>query len=175
LLVLGLNTFSDELLGQLLEWSPTVIVTEETAERVNAYGIKIDWLISNEFNDHLQSDIKWMSAGDGPIAEIALKYLITHSYPAVNVITDELQLNDYFSYIDKIDTVIFYNNKKICAIYSGYNKWKPAGEVIEFLTEPQLLHTSGLIMVSHNRYQTTHDGFYSVRFEQPFLFIAEEL
>ena len=175
LLVLGLNTFSDELLGQLLEWSPTVIVTEQTAERVNAYGIKIDWLISNEFNDHLQSDIKWMPAGDGPIAETALKYLITHGYPAVNVIADELQLKDYFFYVDKIDTVIFCDNKKICAIYSGYNKWKQAGEVIEFLSEPQHLHTSGLVMVSHNRYQTTNDGFYSVRFEQPFLFIAEEL
>ncbi len=47
LLVLGLDSFSDELLGQLLEWSPTVIVTELTAERINAYGIKIDWIISN--------------------------------------------------------------------------------------------------------------------------------
>ena len=28
LLVLGLNNFSTELLGQLLEWNPTVITTE---------------------------------------------------------------------------------------------------------------------------------------------------
>ena len=175
LLVLGLDTFSDELLGQLLEWSPTVIVTEQTAENVNAYGIKIDWIISNEFNDHLQSDMKWMPAGNGPIAETALKYLITHSYPAVNVITDELDLNNYIAFVDKIDAVIFHNHKKICAINSGFSKWKPAGEIIEFLSEPQQLHTSGLVMLSHNRYQTIQDGFFSIQFEQPFLFISEDL
>ena len=32
LLVLGLDDFPDELLGQLLEWSPTVIVTADTVE-----------------------------------------------------------------------------------------------------------------------------------------------
>ena len=42
LLVLGLDGFDDELLGQLLEWSPTVITTQQIAERLNAYGIKID-------------------------------------------------------------------------------------------------------------------------------------
>ena len=175
MLVLGLDTFSDELLGQLLEWSPTVIVTEQTAENVNAYGIKIDWIISNEFNDHLQSDIKWMPEGNGPIAETALKYLITHGYPAVNVIADELQLKDYLFFVDKIDIVVFYNNKKIYAISPGFSKWKPAGEMIEFLSEPQQFHQSGLIMLSNNRYQTMHDGFFNVQFEQPFLFIAEDL
>lgn len=175
LLVLGLNNFPDELLGQLLEWSPTVIVTEQTGESINAYGIKIDWLISNEFNDQLQSDIKWMPAGNGTIVETALKYLIAHGYNAVNVIADELQLKDYLLFVEKIDVVIFYNNKKICAIYSGYSKWKPAGEIIEFLLEPQQLYTSGLVMLSHNLYKTKQDGFFSIQFDQPFLFIAEHL
>ena len=175
LLVLGLNSFSDELLGQLLEWSPTVIVTDETAESVNAYGIKIDWIIADRFNDQLQSDMKWMPAGDGELVENALNYLITHGYPAVNIITDELQLNDYISFCDKIDMVIFYNYKKIYCISSGFSKWKPAGEVIEFFTDPEHLHCSGLTMLSHSRYKTTLDGFFSVQFEQPFLFIAEEI
>ena len=175
LLVLGLNSFSDELLGQLLEWSPTVIVTDETAESVNAFGIKIDWIIANEFNDQLQSDMKWMPIGDGELIENALNYLITHSYPAVNIITDELQLEDFLSFCDKIDMVIFYNHKKIYCINSGFSKWKPAGEKIEFLSDPEQFHSSGLAMISHNHYHTTNDGFFSVQFEQPFLFIAEEL
>jgi thiamine pyrophosphokinase len=45
LLVLGMDNFSDELLGQLLEWSPTVIATEIMAEKLNANGIKIDCVI----------------------------------------------------------------------------------------------------------------------------------
>ena len=43
LLVLGLDNFPDELLGQLLEWSPTVITTSQTAEKLVVNGTKIDW------------------------------------------------------------------------------------------------------------------------------------
>src|ERR1700753_1302235 len=86
LLVLGLDTFSDELLGQLLEWSPTVIVTEETAEIINANGIKIDLIITDKHHDGLQSDVKYLSAGNEGFCGAALKYLITNGYPAVNII-----------------------------------------------------------------------------------------
>jgi thiamine pyrophosphokinase len=176
LLVLGLNSFSDELLGQLLEWSPTVIVTDQTAEKVNAYGIKIDWIIAAEFNDQLQSDMKWMPAdNDSELIENSLKYLTDHNYPAVNVITDEFELGNYLNFYDKIDIVIFYNKKKIYCINSGFSKWKPGGEIIEFLSEPIQLYTTGLVMLSDNIYQTTNDGFFSLQFEDPFLFIAEEL
>ena len=41
LLVLGLDSFPAELLGQLLEWNPTVIATQLTAKSLNDYGIKI--------------------------------------------------------------------------------------------------------------------------------------
>jgi thiamine pyrophosphokinase len=175
LLVLGLDTFSDELLGQLLEWSPTVIVTQETAESVNAYGIKIDWIIANEVDDHLQSDIKLMPVGNDTLAEAALKYLVTYGYPAVNIITDDLQLKDYLFYIDKINMVIFHDNKKIYAVNSGFSKWKPAGETIELLAEPLQFHCSGLEALEDHRFKTTHDGFFSIQFEQTFLFIGEDL
>jgi len=175
LLVLGLDNFSEELFGQLLEWSPTVITTENTAEKVNAYGIKIDWMISNETANHLQSDIKLMPAGNDSPAEAALKYLVTHSYPAVNIVTDDLQLKDYLFFTDKINMVIFHAGQKIYAVSSGFSKWKPCGETIELLSEPQNFHPGGLESFDHHRYKTTHDGFFTLQFDQPFLFIAEEL
>jgi thiamine pyrophosphokinase len=175
LLVLGLNNFPEELLGQLLEWSPTVIVTPETAEKVDACGIKIDWVIADSIDDSLQSDIKLMPAGTGSLIEATLKYLITHGYPAVNVVTDVLQLKDYLFFTDKINIVIFHDTQKIYAVSSGFSKWKPAGEIIAFLSEPHQFHYSGLENVQNHRYKTTHDGFFTLEFEQPFLFIAEEL
>jgi thiamine pyrophosphokinase len=175
LLILSLDNFSDELFGQLLEWSPTVIVTRQTAEKVLTYGIKIDWIISDEFAEGLQSDIKIMPAGNDSLTEAALKYLITHNYPAVNVITDELQLKDYLFFTDKINMVIFHGNQKIYAVCSGFSKWKAGGETIELLSGPLQFHFSGLEILEHHRYQTTHDGFFSLQFDQPFLFIAEEL
>ncbi len=117
-----------------------------------------------------------MPAGtDDSPAEAALKYLVTHGYPAVNIVTDDLQLKEYLFFTDKIDMVIFNGNQKIYAVNSGFSKWKPAGEVIELLSGPHQFHSSGLEALEHHRYKTTHDGFFSLQFEQPFLFIAEEL
>jgi len=175
LLVLGLDSFSDELLGQLLEWSPTVIVTHLTAEKVHAYGIKIDWIISDNIDEYLQSDVKIMPVGTDSLVEAALKYLVSHNYPAVNIITDDLQLKDYLFFTDKINMVIFHFNQKIYPVTSGFSKWKPEGETIELLSGPLQFHCSGLEILEHRRYKTTHDGFFSMQFEQPFLFIAEEL
>ena len=175
LLVLGLDGFSPELLGQLLEWSPTVIATKQTAELLHDYGIKIDWIIAGDTHRPLQSDIKQMPAGNDSFAEAALKYLVTHNYPAVNIITDDLQLKDYLFYADKINLVIFHDNQKIYAVNSGFSKWKPAGEMFEVLTHPHELHISGLEAMGNHRFKTTHDGFFCLKFDQPFLFIAEAL
>jgi thiamine pyrophosphokinase len=175
LLVLGLDSFPAELLGQLLEWNPTVIATRETGERLNNYGIKIDWIITDQTHGSLQSDIKLMPAGSDTPAEAALKYLVTHNYPAVNIITDDLQLKDYLFFTDKINLVIFNNNQKIYAVNSGFSKWKPTDDTIEILTHTHELHYSGLERTGNHRFKTIHDGFFSLQFDQPFLFIAENL
>jgi thiamine pyrophosphokinase len=175
LLVLGLDTFPAELLGQLLEWNPTVIATPKTADLLNDYGIKIDWIITDGTHQQLQSNIKQMPAGNDSPVEAAMKYLVTHNYPAVNIVTDELQLKDYLFFTDKINLVIFHADQKIYAINSGFSKWKPAGEMIEVLTHPHELHCSGLESIGNHRFKTTHDGFFSLQFDVPFLFIAESL
>ncbi|MGZ3814993.1 MAG: thiamine pyrophosphokinase [Mucilaginibacter sp.] len=175
LLVLGMANFPAELLGQLLEWNPTVIATLKTAEMLNDYGIKIDWIITDDKQTNLQSDIKYMPAGNDTPVEAALKYLVTHNYPAVNVVTDDLQLKDFLFFTDKINLVIFHASQKIYAINSGFSKWKPAGDMIEVLTHPHQLHCSGLEPMGNHRFKTTHDGFFSLQFDQPSLFIAENL
>lgn len=175
LLILSLDGFSEELLGQLLEWSPTVIVTPSTAEKVHAYGTKIDWLLTDGITSELQLNVKMLPAGNDSFVEAALKYLIAHGYHAVNVVTDHFELKDYLFYIDKITLVIYYGHQKIYAISSGFSKWKPAGEVIHLITRPKVLTYSGLKALGNNKFQTMHDGFLSMRFPQPFIFIAEEV
>src|SRR5258707_5421905 len=134
LLVLGLDNFPDELLGQLLEWSPTVINTSQTAEKLVVNGIKIDWIITDGDEDISQSDVKLMSCGDDNLTDAALKYLTNYEYQSVNIITDELKLKDYEHLADKIDLVIFNDHKKIYPVNPGFSKWKPAGEIIELLS-----------------------------------------
>ena len=175
LLVLGLDNFDDELLGQLLEWSPTVITTAETAEKLNSYGIKIDWIITDSVNEVEQSDVKLMAANSNNLADAALKYLTAYEYPSVNIVTDELDLNDYSPYADRINLVIFNDNKKIFPVTPGFSKWKPAGDLIEILDVIPEIEVKGLKKLSETRYETINDGLFSLHFNAPFLFIAEEL
>ena len=52
LLIVDLLDFDLENLGQLLEWSPTVIVLKDAVEKVYSLGLKIDVIIDNEANHH---------------------------------------------------------------------------------------------------------------------------
>jgi len=175
LLVLGLDHFPEELLGQLLEWSPTVITTPHTAEKLNVLGIKVDWMIGKSEESMVQSDVKLMPPGDDTWTATALNYLIANHYPAVNVITDEPAFDDLLNYTGKIDLVIFQGHQKIYAISSGFSKWKPAGEEIRVLNSIKGLNYTGLEQTGPDSFKTTHDGFFTLSFEQPFLWVAEGL
>ncbi len=50
LIILSTQNFEEEYLGQLLEWSPTVIVAESIIEQVQSLGIKIDIIVSKNIN-----------------------------------------------------------------------------------------------------------------------------
>ncbi|MDB5029981.1 thiamine pyrophosphokinase [Mucilaginibacter sp.] len=175
LLVLGLDSFDDEQLGQLLEWSPTLIVTPLIAEKLNSYGIKIDWVITDEIDEALQSDINLLPLGDHTIIASALNYLIAQGYPAVNIVADEFDLNDYLPFADKINLVIFYDQQKIYAVNPGFSKWKPAGEGIRLLQHPANIKTSGLQKISNDNFKTMADGFFELHFDNSCIFIAEAL
>ncbi|EHQ27126.1 hypothetical protein [Mucilaginibacter paludis] len=176
LLVLGLNNFPDELLGQLLEWSPTLIVTIDTSESMNAFGIKYDALVGEgTVSTTDQSDIKYIAAGSDHPAQAALNYLVANNYPAVNVITDDLVLEDYLSYASHINIVLFHRDEKIYPVTSGFSKWKPAGETIRIMSEADGLQFTGLENVGNQLYRTLVNGLFSLQFNNPFIFIAESI
>ena len=175
LLVLGLNHFTDDELGQLLEWSPTVIASPPVAEQLAAYGIKIDHILADQEAEHLQSDVKLIDLHGESWLVAALQFLVKNGFPAVNIVTDELDLVVYNAYTERINLVIFYNRQKIYPVTSGFRKWKPAGDLITLHNPEGELHTSGLEAIASHEFQTTADGFFSLEFGQAYLFIGEQL
>lgn len=176
LLVLGMDAFTDELLGQLLEWSPTIMVTDDTAEKLNINGIKVDIIVgSTQVTEDLQSDIKYIRAGENDFTQAALNYLVANKYPAVNVVTDDFVMNDYLAFADQINLVVYCGNKKIYPVTSGFTKWKPAGESIELMSNAGNLQVTGLQKINESEYQTLADGFFSLQFDTPSIFIAEDI
>lgn len=174
LLVLGLEGFPEEMLGQLLEWSPTVIATAQTAEKLISMGIKIDWIITDGADDVLQSDVKLMWCGDCNPGDAALEFLAENEYAAVNIIASDLNLEDFEPFADKINLVIFNDRQKIYPIVSGFSKWKQAGETVTILKPACDLILNGLKKITDQLYETAADGFFTICFNQPFVFIAED-
>lgn len=175
LLLLSLEGFDDEQLGQLLEWSPTVMATPLVAEQLNAFGIKIDWIVGDDAAADIQSDIKYLRTGGRPAHIAAFDYLVDKGYPSVNVVTDEFELDQYLPYAARITLVVFYQQQKIYGVESGFSKWKPAGDAIKIISHPKNLKTQGLTKIDQNTYKTEADGFFSLTFDDKLLFIAESL
>ena len=174
ILIMSFDGFSSENLGQLLEWSPTVIIDHAIYEEADSYGIKIDVVIAADTEFAVQANTK-IVLSEGDELEDGLKYLTGEGYPAVNVITDKFALKDYALFVDLIDLVIYTSGKKIYPVKSGFSKWLSVAEDIEIYNEAINLHMSGLTKVSDKLYRTVKDGFFVITFDQDFIFISENI
>ena len=177
LIIADLNGFDEEYLGQLLEWSPTVLVPSHLIEKVISLGIKVDVvLISDNEEINNQEHLKLVKTG-ADFLEDALKYLLFEGYPAVNIVHSKFEEKSYSLFIDAIDVVIFKGEQKIYPINSGFSYWKISSEEI-FVFNPECIQNLsffGLEKINENDFKTLKDGFFSFTFNQPYVFIAEKL
>jgi thiamine pyrophosphokinase len=102
-------------------------------------------------------------------------YLVAEQYPAVNIITNSFHLKDYALFVDLIDLVIFVGNRKIFPVRSGFSKWQVAKKEISLMYNTFNVQTFGLWEMGNQVFKTEKDGFYGFSFEQPFVFISEEI
>lgn len=171
---MSLADFPAESLGQLLEWSPTVLVAEAIYEQADAMGIKIDGVVTSNPDFYAQEHTQIIFSDFEPL-EDGIKYLVSEGYPAVNIIDSGFALKDYVLFVDLINLVIFNHGKKIFPVRPGFSKWKSAGEKVFLMHDVNHLQAQGLKPVHHHELETEKDGFYILNFEQPFIFIAEEI
>ncbi|WP_198170088.1 thiamine pyrophosphokinase [Mucilaginibacter arboris] len=174
LLILELDLFDEEHLGQLLEWSPTVLVTDDAAEKLYSLGIKFDVLLTQTEPVFLQENLRLITVEEDAL-KAGLQFLISEKYPAVNIIAGKRSMADFLVYADQITLVIFSNHQKIYPVSSSFSKWKAAGELIYIDDIPADLEQSGLEQINQNQFKTKNDGFFTLKFAQPYLFIAEDI
>ncbi|OYZ59471.1 MAG: hypothetical protein B7Y19_00955, partial [Sphingobacteriales bacterium 24-40-4] len=98
LLILSLEGFEYENLGQILEWSPTVIVQQDIYELADSLAFKIDAVITPDPHFYAQENTKLIITDTDPV-EDAFKFLLGEQYSAVNVIADEFVLKDYALFV----------------------------------------------------------------------------
>jgi len=166
LLVLNPTAISQEDLGQLLEWSPTIITAEESVEALSSREIKIDILFAKNAVELPQEHIKLITYQSDFLAE-ALAYLVDKQYKAVNILGTLQQVPLIFDYADRINMVFLAEQRRIILAKSGYEKWKVQGESIYLYNELQELSVLGLKAITAAEYETTADGFFSLTFTSP--------
>lgn len=168
-----LGAFDEEYLGQLLEWSPTLIVNGSEYEKVLSLGLKIDVVANPGGDTSYQENTKLIYAESGNIAGI-VSFLISEKYPAVNIINDSNTIEELAAFVSAIDIVLFTESHKSYPIKSGFNVWKPKGSIFR-LTESTGFKGANLAVNQDGDYEVINDGFVEFTFSSPYLFISEFL
>lgn len=168
-----LGNFDEEYLGQLLEWSPTLIVAASQYEKVISMGLKVDVVFGNDENLHIQENTKWMFAQMESLPTV-VKYLIAEKYPAVNIISTENKFDDLAGFLNEINMVLFTETEKSYAIKKDFSVWKPAGSIFK-IDIIAYFETDNLKQIENGDFVVIKDGFVRFDFMADYLFLSEPL
>jgi thiamine pyrophosphokinase len=141
---------SKELMDQLLEWSPLVIVLDSAIKRVIELGIKVDVLLGDfdrgfdpEYYKELQYPLEIVHTPDQEKTDLekAFDYLIGRDFPAVNVIWATGRRADHtitnitniVRFRESLKIVILDDHSKIFLLPYKFEKWYPAATPISLI------------------------------------------
>lgn len=135
---------SSELLGQLLEWSPYILVLDGALPRVNALGIKVDAVLGDFDSLTMHEDI---IASQRPIEivhspdqnktdlEKGIEWLIQKGHQTIQMVWAGGLRADH--YLNNLYTLVKYkedallvmldDHSKIFPLKSEFTKWYPSG------------------------------------------------
>lgn len=152
------------VIQQLLEWSPTVLVTYQALEGVLLWGIKIDIVIApegrvEELKVSLQDQLplKILSChAETEALDTALYFLTASRQKAVNVISNaRLESFEKFSSLEV--SVIQKGNRWVFIRTGHFEKWLPAGTKLS-------IHPAS----THPEQVVEHDGLISLHRDHSF-------
>ena len=155
---------STELMGQLLEWSPYIIVLDGAIDRVNELGIKIDVLLG-DFDSHEQAlekvqlnmPIEIVHAPDQNKTDLqkGIEFLIERKFAAVNIIWatgrradhNLSNVTDVVRYQNQINIVLLDDYSRIFQLPKKFEKWYTKGTPISLMPVGNVLgiKTTGLV------------------------------
>ena len=136
LLIMNAAAISFGKVQELLEWSLTVIVSEEALAAVLGWGIKIDVILCTEANIEAfkislaeQTPLRFISFHPSSDAlSTAIHFLIEANYKAVNILVNDLAQFESMQSLEGIDVEVFCDHKRWTYSKSGkYGKWLSAG------------------------------------------------
>ncbi|PWJ59650.1 thiamine pyrophosphokinase [Dyadobacter jejuensis] len=194
---------SEELLGQLLEWSPFVVVLDQAIYRVMELGIKVDVWLGDFDKDHdfeairlSQQPLEIVNTPDQDKTDLekAIDFLIGRGFPAANIVWATGRRADHaitnmtnmVRYKRQIKLVMFDDYSKIFPLAGTFQKWYVAGTPISLIPVGTVsgICTTGLRYNlnqetltmgyrSGNSNETESDGLVTIRAQQGDLLLME--
>jgi thiamine pyrophosphokinase len=192
-----------ELLGQLLEWSPLVVVLDSAMERVMELDIKVDVLLGDfdrnfdpEKYQTEQFPIEIIHTPDQNKTDLekAFDYLIARNIPAVNVVWATGKRADHTitnitnitRYRDLLKIVILDDHSKVFLLPKKFEKWYPANTPISLIPIGHVtgIHSSNLfyplqddtLTIGYRTGSSNHvaqDGIVTIEHEEGDLLLME--
>lgn len=173
LIVASYKALDEEYMGQLLEWSPTIIASDDTIDFFLAADIKVDVVFSTQESTYRQEQIKNFPLKKAFIPD-ALDYLIQNNHQAVNIVCDAPD-EVLEAYCALINIVVLSHGKRYVYVNQYYEKWKETGAHI-FAPENRLKSLVGLKHIASNEFVTEQDGFIYLEFNSDeYVCIGEEI
>lgn len=150
LIIANGESCSSELLGQLLEWSPIVVILDSAITRVIELGIKVDVLLGDfdrNFdaekykNSQYPIEIVHTPNQNKTDLEKAFDYLIERKIPAVNVVWATGRRADHtitnvtniVRYKNELKIVILDDYSKVFQLPRKFQKWYPAKTILSLI------------------------------------------
>ena len=141
---------SMELLNELLEWNPLVIVLDSAITHVLELGIKVDVLIGDfdrnfdyEYYKNLQYPIEIVKLEEQDSYDIdkAINYLINRKIPAANIVWATGRRMDHtftnitnlIKYQQVIKLVMIDDYSKIFPLQKNFVKWYPKETILSLI------------------------------------------
>ncbi|MCX2478594.1 thiamine pyrophosphokinase [Pedobacter sp. MC2016-15] len=170
----NLGNFDEEYLGQILEWSPTLVVNGAIYEKVISLGLKVD-VVVNAPEDYTSQENTKSILGPGDEYNTVLNYLISEKYSAVNIIDVEKKISSLDYYLPKINIVLFSATEKSYAIKTGFKIWKPAGSLF-LIDVVSYFEATNLMQKDEREFEVVKDGFVEFTFTTTeYVFLSEQL
>lgn len=132
LIILDTQGISFEQIAPLLEWVPTVLVSQEEVFTVISWGIKIDLILAEmtfqKSQYHLleeQYPVKFLGVNNGQFLDEALQYLLASKHGAANIIGfDHKKVFDLEPMLEFMDLVVWDGPVRYFPVKNGqFKKW----------------------------------------------------
>ena len=153
-----------EIVGQLLEWSPYVLVLDGALDRVLMHGIKVDSVLGDfdslnvqRLSADMEQQIEWIHTPDQEYSDFdkGLNHLIEQGHEAVNVIWAtgrrmDHTFNNLLSmarFSSKIVITLIDDYSRIFVLPPNFKKYYPSGTLLSILPMTDIggLKTTGLV------------------------------